>query len=238
MTDNPTLASVNQRLAVGELVTLFVLDLTPIGVAGTYRFTNSVTDAGAAIVFGGASYAAVDFESEGWEYNGKGAFPRPKLRVSNVGGFLSGLVYEHNDLVGCKITRIRTYAEFLDGMPAADPAVMFPPDIYTVFQKTKQNKVVIEFELAAACDLEGLKLPARKILRDTCTHSYRVWTGSAWDYSAATCPYAGTSCWDANDAAATPATDECGRQLRSCKLRFPTGDLPTRAFPGVVRTRY
>lgn len=239
MTDNPTLANVNQRLAFGDLITLFVLDLSPIGVSGVYRFTNSVTATGDAIMFGGQEYAGVDFETEGWEYNGKGAFPRPRVRISNVGGFLSSLLYDNDDLIGAKLTRIRTYAEFLDGMPSADPSVMFPPDLYVVFQKIRQNKILIEFELSAAADQEGLKIPGRKILRDTCSQRYRVWTGSGFDYSEATCPYVATSYFTSDDVTTDVASaDECGRQLRSCRLRFPKGDLPTWAFPGVVRTRY
>lgn len=238
MTGLATLNSVNQRLEVGTLVTLFILDLAPIGVSSTFPFTNTVTEAGTSLTFGGIEYAAVDFETDGWEYNGKGAFPRPRVRISNVGGFLSSLVYEHDDLVGCDLTRIRTYAEFLDEMPNADPTVAFPADTYTVFQKLKQNKRLIEFELAAASDLEGLKVPGRKILRDTCTHSYRIWNGTAFDYTDATCPYTGSANYTADDVPSSAAADECGRQLRSCKLRFPNQTLPTRAFPGVVRTRY
>ncbi|SCM71481.1 conserved hypothetical protein [uncultured Pleomorphomonas sp.] len=234
-----SIAEVSQRLAVGDLVQLFILDLTPIGVDGIYRFTNSITGAGEKVSFGGEKYTAVDFETEGWEYNGKGAFPRPRMRVSNVGGFLSGLLYQYGDLVGAEVTRIRTFAEFLDGMPNADSSIIYPPDIYRVFQKIRQNKKLVEIELSAAVDEEEAKIPARKIFRDTCMHDYRRYVEGAWDYTTATCPYTGSACFT-RDGVSTddPSADVCGRQLSDCQLRFGSDPLPTRAFPGVSRSRY
>lgn len=231
----------NQKLAPGDLVELFILDLSPIGVVGTRRFTNSVQpdEANAGLMFDGQFYDAVDFKSEGWEYNGQGAFPRPKIQISNVGGFLSQMLYDYQDLVGCQIARLRTFSQFLDGMPEADPDVYYPPDIYRIHQKVKQNKKMIVFELAAPVDQEGQKLPARKILRDTCTQRYRRWVpGEGFDYTHVTCPYNGTSYFNAKGESTLSASeDKCGLQLRDCKLRFGNQNLPTWAFPGVLRQR-
>ena len=229
---------VSQQLSTDELVELFILDLSPIGTDQVLYFSNSKNPDGTDIVFGGNTYYAVDFESEGWAYDGQGAFPRPTLTVSNVFDFLSNILYETKDLVGAKITRIRTYSRFLDGQPDADPGAMFAPDIYVVFRKRRHNKAVIEFELSAAADQETVNVPGRQILRDTCTHTYRRYVpGVGFDYSQATCPYSGTSYFNEKGEATTITSDNCGLQLRDCKLRFGNKNLPTRAFPGVVRAR-
>jgi hypothetical protein len=43
--------------------------------------------------------------------------------------------------------------------------------------------------MASLMDFQGQKLPKRVCLRDNCTHIYRYWNGSAFDYTWATCPY-------------------------------------------------
>lgn len=47
--------------------------------------------------------------------------PSPSLKMGNVGGFITALCLEFDDMVGAKLTRRRTSAKYLDGMPDADP---------------------------------------------------------------------------------------------------------------------
>ena len=237
-----------QGFSLGELIELFVLDATPIG-GSIYRFTNSA-NASTAIVFDGNTYTPLDFEADGFEWNGQGSLPTPKIRIANTTLVLSSAVIEFQDLLGAKLIRIRTFSKFLDGEPDADPTAIFPLDIYTVERKTSHNKVFIEWELSAAMDQFGKKLPGRQILRDACTHRYRVYslsgpidnpdlTGEAgpFDYSKATCPYVGATYYDeAGRLVLNPASDKCGKRLTDCQLRFGENNpLPTRAFPGVGR---
>jgi len=230
------IAAAAQSLTPGDKVNLYTLDLNPVGVQMILHFTNNVLEDGSPVIFNKIEYAHVDIETSGWEQTGTGPFPRPKVKIGNVFDFLSGLLYAYDDLVGAKFIRLVTFRQFLDNGDAPDPDSYFPPDIYAVEQKTAATKSSIEFTLSAAVDQQGVTLPRRKIFRDTCTHSYRIPKPGGFDYKKATCPYTGTACFNKNGEATTPDKDQCGYRLSDCKLRFPSGALPTRAFPGVVRT--
>ena len=88
---------------------------------------------------------------------------------------------------------------------------------------------VVEFELAASFDLEGVALPRRQIVQNVCP----------WTYRGAECGYTGLSYFNGNDAAVTSAAqDACGKRLSSCKKRFgANAELPFGGFPaaGLIR---
>jgi lambda family phage minor tail protein L len=107
---------------------------------------------------------------------------------------LDGLLGPGGDLLGATLTRLRTFRRFLDGEPDADPTAHFEPDIWRLERKTRQDAVLVEWELASVLEQEGRRLPGRQMLRDLCSHSYRRWTGSRFDYAAASCPYTGAAC--------------------------------------------
>ena len=84
-----------------------------------------------------------------------------------------------------------------------------------------------------------MRLPGRTVLRDLCAWRYRTWDGSAWDYSAAECPYTGTAYFDGSDTAVNEAEDDvCSRRLSGCRARFGSGSvsLPFGGFAGVLRS--
>ncbi|WP_319543152.1 phage minor tail protein L [uncultured Pseudodesulfovibrio sp.] len=232
-----TIESDIQKNSPGKMVELFVLDATSLG-GGVHRFIKG-TDNGQAVVWQGQPYMPMDLEAEGFEVNGQGSLPRPKIRVTHANSALMGLVAEYRDLVGATLTRWRTLAQFLDGASEADPNSHFAPDIYKIDRKSQQNRVYIEWELAAAMDQEGKKIPGRQVLRDGCSHLYRVWSSTEHDYSKATCPYTAAVYFDMTGTpVADPASDRCGKRLSDCKLRHPNNQLmPFRGFPGVARVR-
>ncbi|MEN6621496.1 MAG: phage minor tail protein L [Smithella sp.] len=223
-----------QSPSMGALIVLYQLDTTNIG-GPIYYFTGTTNPDGSFIQFDGNSYAPIPIETAGWEWNGKGSLPRPRVKLSNVNKTLQGAVNEFSDLLGCKFTRIRTLAEFLETGDNPNPDATMPIDVYVVERKVAQNKVFIEWELAASVDQEGKNLPGRQILKDACTHIYRTWNGSSFDYANATCPYAGTNYFLQSGVTTTnPALDRCGKRLSDCRLRFGQNNpLYTRAFPGV-----
>lgn len=228
-----------QSLEMDNIVTLYQIDTTPIGGDAIFYFTKRMRETN-YISFGGIQYAAIDISATGFLWDGNGAFPTPTIQVSNVANLLTAIVIELKDLCGAKFTRIRTFEQYLDDGANPDSTQMFAPDIYTIEQKTKHNKVYIEWQLSSILDQSGRQLPGRTILRDVCTHTYRIWnaTTGTFDYTNASCPYSGSACYDENDKAVSASLDDCGRRLTSCKLRFgANGQLPTRAFPGVARTR-
>lgn len=223
----------------GAYVELFDLDLTPIGGVTVEHFTMSKLESG-PVVWNGNTYQPIDVEASGFEWSGQGQLPRPKLSVTNVNTVFAALVQDFGDLVGARVTRRRTFRQFLDGEPGADVGAHFSPDIFLVERKVLQSPAIIEWELSAALDQEGRMLPRRQVIRDTCTHTYRRWntlTGS-FDYSAATCPFGEALYFDRLGQATTAANDRCGKRLSDCKLRFGIyGFLYHRGFPGAGKVR-
>lgn len=223
---------------VGEIVTLFKLDTTVIGGEQVFYFVEGAKVDG-EIVFQGQAYQPIDVEAEGFEWNGQGQAPQPSLRVSNVLNVLGAAILELNDLLGAEVTRLRTFAKYLDGQPTADPNQYFEPDVFRVEQKKEHNKFYILFALSSVIDQQGRYLPSRQVLRDVCTHVYRRWDSVAeeFTYEKATCPYQGSSYFNRQGSAVQSNQDVCGKRLSDCKLRFDGENLPYRGFPGVARFR-
>lgn len=71
----------------------------------------------------------------------------------------------------------------------SDPAAEFPREIFYVDRKTVETRDVVEFELAAAFDLAGIRAPKRQCIGNICQ----------WKYRSAECGYTGPPVADAND---------------------------------------
>ena len=220
----------------GELVTMFQLDTSSIG--GPIQSFCAAAQNNLGVTFNGVYYTPTDVSYSGFEMSGSGGLPTPKIKVSNSNGIFQAMLNTFGDLVGCTLTRIRTFAQYLDGAAEADPTALFGPDIFLVERKSSENPIFIEWELSSSLDNQGAMIPKRMVIRDTCTWRYRVWnmTTGAFDYTKAQCPYTG-AIMTAQDAASTdPTQDGCGRMVSSCKLSFgATGDLPYGGFAGVAR---
>ena len=221
-----------QKLEPATLVQLFEIY---VGV-DVFRFHAGLNAIGGDVVFGGQTYIRFPIDADGFELKGSGTLPRPRLRVANVTGLVGALVRENNDLVGCKVVRRRTFAKYLDAVnfpggvnPTADPSAALPTEVYFVDRKSAENAVAVEFELASAMDVHGVRLPRRQVIQNVCT----------WRYRSAECGYAGGAVADINDQATTVlASDQCGKRLASCKLRFGNyAELPFGGFPaaGLIR---
>lgn len=186
--------------------------------------------------FDGNSYIPIEVEVSGFEWNGQGSQATPKFLVSNKHKILVASVLALNNLRGAKFTRIRTFRKHLDDGEDPNPAMFFPKEVLRINRKAAQNKIFMEFELANPLDQEGAKIPGAQCLKNTCTHRYRIYDADSgsFDYSKATCPYAGSTYFTRNNQATfNPALDECSRQLKGCTDRFGTAPLPTRAIPGI-----
>ena len=85
-----------------------------------FRFHNSVKLLQNDIYFQGNLYHALPIAAEGFETNSRGQAATPKLAISvrdqDVQALktLKALMVDLEDLVGAKVTRIRTFAKFLD----------------------------------------------------------------------------------------------------------------------------
>jgi lambda family phage minor tail protein L len=238
-------ASVREELASlspSSVIELFELrtSIALHGACEIYRFHAGVNAKAVSgpVVWKNREYTPWPVEADGFEYDGKGSLPRPRIRIGNVDGSISAILLEinainaGNDLTGAKVTRIRTLARFIDavnfdgGNPFGTPDITceLPQEIYYIDRKSAETPELIEFELASPFDLAGVRAPKRLCNKNVCP----------WTYREEGCEYDGSSYWDESDnVVATLAEDVCGKRLSSCKLRFGTNDLPYGGFPGI-----
>ena len=226
---NAKVCSEIQKLEPSALIELFVLDGTDRGM-GIFYFHAGTNEINGDIVWQGQAYVKFPIEASGFDINGQGQLPRPKLKASNFMGSITALLLAYDDLVGAKVTRKRTFKKYLDavnfvdGNPTADPTVSFPEDIFFIDRKAMENNEYVEFELASSLDLAGVQLPRRQIVQNLCS----------WKYRGGECGYAGTNYFKADDSPTSNASeDACGKRLSSCKKRFGSdSELPYGGFPG------
>lgn len=220
-----------QRLDPSAIIDLYEVDTQTLPGGGFLRFHAGINDLTSDIIWQGNTYIPYPIDITGFEYNSDGATPRPKISISNISGLVGALAYENNDLIGLKVTRKRTFkkyldrANFLNGInPSADPNAHFIDEIYFIDRKILENKLVVEFELASALDLQGITLPRRQVLSSVCV----------WKYRSAECGYTGGAVATVVDVPTADINlDRCGKRLISCKYRFGSGILPFGGFPAV-----
>jgi len=257
-----------QGISPTAIIELFQLELNneQHGTTTTHYFSAAREGGAGGIVFGGQTYTAIPLEADGFAYNGQGSLPRPTLRVSNLFSTITALISTlPNGLEGAKVTRLRTLAKYIDsenfigsgyetyvvegywevGYTAnnttADSTAIFPKEIYYVDRKSAENRNLIEFELASAFDLAGVRAPKRQCI-----------SRCQWVYKSAECGY------DPNtdpgktidgvtykfftakdeekigDNAVTEADDVCGKRQSSCECRFgENNELPFGGYPGI-----
>lgn len=161
------------KLNPSPVIELFELDTRPCGEDGdVLYFHNGTGGFSVPISFMGISYTPMPISVKGFELNSTGEPPRPTLSMLNAGGFLSMAVLKMDDLIGALFTRRRTFARFLDGEPEAKP-VQYPPDVFTIVQKTREDRLLVEFELGSGLDLDGVRFPTRTVVATYCQHIYR-----------------------------------------------------------------
>ena len=181
MSTDPVFSEV-QKINPSAIIELFTLQLDNSlhGATTIYRFhAGSNLNANGQIVWAGNSYLRFPVEATGFAYK-RGQIPRPKFVVSNALGTISAILLSvngttaGNDLTGATVTRIRTMARFLDAvnfsggtnpLGTPDPTAEFKREIYTVDRKATENREIVEFELAGAIDMAGVRAPKRQCTR-------------------------------------------------------------------------
>lgn len=157
------LANTLQQDVLPAYIELFELDCTAFG-GSIYRFTNSIPTSGSYIPFGGLDYQLVPIHFSGLNESSDGSQPRPTLQISNVNKVLLGAVIALGDIVGAKVTRIRTFETFLDTGATPDSTQRLV-DVFYISQKTGQDKQFITFELCTGLERAQLRLPRRQCLK-------------------------------------------------------------------------
>jgi lambda family phage minor tail protein L len=166
------------------------------------RFHNNIKVIDSYIFWQGKTYFPAPIQAEGFDISSRGTLPTPILRITaqkeeeiEALSILRRAVHKYGDIVGSKVTRIRTFAKYLDAKNFSDiseadstqgvypspfpdeyepdPYAEFPRDVFYVERKSSENKVNLEYELSALMDVEGIKLPRRVVLSQKCGFSYR-----------------------------------------------------------------
>ncbi|MEG1121289.1 MAG: phage minor tail protein L [Citrobacter sp.] len=217
-----------QSLSPSAFIEMFELNLARVG-GQIFRFCSNTNPMHTDIVWQGQTYVRLPIEVDGFDRTSNGALPRPVMRVSNLQGAMAALARENKYFLGCKLTRRRTFARFLDavnfpqGNHEADPTQYLPDEVWFVDRKATENKIQMDFELASALDMQGVMLPKRQIIQNCC----------AWTYRSAECSYTGGPvAKEDGTPTSDPAEDKCGQRLSDCKKRFPEGAIPYGGFPG------
>ncbi len=216
-------------LEADALVELFELDATALG-GPTLYFHAGTNELAGKVVWQGQAYEAWPVEADGFEWNSKGTLPRPKLRISNIGGLITAYILDYDDMLGARVIRKRTLAKYLDaanfadGNPSADPDQYLADDMYYIFQKSGESKDVVEFTLASAMDVQGTLLPRRQIVQNLCP----------WKYKGPECGWVPNGkYYDKDGKSTTAAKDACSKRVDTgCKVRFGEhAPLPFGGFP-------
>lgn len=227
-----------QLLTPGALISLYDLDLTPIG-GGVFRFVpGAVGDA--KVKWRGLTYEPVPVGVEGFEKQGTGQQPTPTVTLPATPLIVSASL-SFDDMRGARVVRWQTHRQFLDDQPTASAAIHYEPEVYYVERKIRHNTVegVIEWELSNPLDLHEVQVPQRVATQTTCMWRYRFWNGVRFDNAKATCIYAGARMFDVNgNPTSDPAKDRCGKKLEDCRKRFGSGNpLYFGGFPSMSRSR-
>lgn len=146
-------------------IELFEVDCTAItGIGVVYYFTTNHTP----VSFGGTTYNPFPLQIEGIANTADGAPARPVLSISNIANasgqlvrFIGSLAFLHEDLIGTKVTYIRTFESYLN----TTARVSAPPMKYTISKKLEHNKISLRFELRSPLDKERAYLPKRQMLK-------------------------------------------------------------------------
>jgi lambda family phage minor tail protein L len=229
MSPTANLIAESQKINPSAVIELYKLDLNTKqhGVTATYTFhdgKNVLSNGSTDIVWAGTTFLAFPVKVEGYEYQGNGQLPQPRLKVANINGMITELLKTirvlnpGNDLIGAKLTRIRTFGRFLDAVnfeggvnPTADPTAEWPREVYYIIQKSAETRDLVEFTLASAFDLQGVRAPKRQCLSNLCS----------WVYRSSECGYTNNRYYkENNELTSIQSEDECGKTLDACRKRF------------------
>jgi lambda family phage minor tail protein L len=121
---------------------------------------------------------------------------------------------------------------FTDGNSEANPTEGMPSDVFYIDSKKEDNKYNMAWELAAACDLQGILLPREQVYANLCGSEYNYSDKTIVSYK---CTYRGPRFLTGDS---TIGCDHTLNGALGCKAHFPPvddiqPDLPFGGFPAV-----
>ncbi|SUO95283.1 phage minor tail protein L [Suttonella ornithocola] len=150
------------------LIALYEIDLTKVGGGITY-FCPEVNEKGQSMKWKGREYHPYPIQAQGFEISGDGPAGRPTIAISNLLGWVTGAINEHDGIIGCQVIRKRVLAKHLDadnfinGNDDADPLAEVV-DKWLINRMVSLNSKAATFELASPAEMDNAVIPARPIL--------------------------------------------------------------------------
>jgi lambda family phage minor tail protein L len=185
-----------------SLLSLYELDASAVGGPHLY-FHDGSSNNYQNITLDGQEYTAFPIFMEGFEYDGKGSLPRPRLRAANVNGFVSAYILGGSSLINARFMRRRIFARYIDAVNftngvnpfgTPDPTAVYPDDVFVVNRKVTENRQYVEFELSTPLEIDNVMLPNRQIFAHICGFKYRD----------SSCGYSGVPVGDKNNRSFGP----------------------------------
>ena len=146
------------------------------------------------------TYTVIPIEIKGIERKTDGASARPTLTVANILSTFRDSIgtLTNKDLIGKRLVRRTTLQRYLYGEDDdASPPIEFPTEKFIIDRIATESKLSISFELAAASDLEGVKLPSRIVVGKYCS----------WEYQGAISNSRGGCVWPSNSKVLVAGTE-------------------------------
>lgn len=167
--------------------------------------TPTIRNLSNRIIWQGQQFISFPMETSGFEVKGDNSLPRPRIKVANIDYSISKYLKVHNNLIGAKVVRKRTFARFLDdinfpggenpyfqvGTSSSDASSTshLPDQTYYINRRITETKDLVELELSTVFELDNTFLPNRNVYAKYCT----------WVYRGCGCLYQGVPVKTAND---------------------------------------
>ena len=122
------------------------------------------------------TYKALPIEMKGLDRTSATKFPAPTIQFANVLSTLKLAVnsIDYQDFSGRRVIRRTTLRKYLKSEGDSNsPPVEFPRDVYYIDYLKQRTKEVLNFQLQAPFDLQGIKLPNRTVVPNRCPWIYQ-----------------------------------------------------------------
>ena len=217
------------------LISLFIIDGEATTADRTFGRINLVSPeqtGGKSVDYVNESGTVVTYNPSpvafgGVEITGSNKLPTPKIMFANVDGGMTDLSRDFDDLIGFKVIRIRTYGKYLKKVGSSpvssyDSNAHFTPDTWYFQRKMEESSLGVTYELASIFDVEGLRIPKRRMYANFCPFAYR----------GPDCNYSGGNVAYMNGYGVQVAPDGCKKTLEACRDHFgPGAHYPYGGFP-------
>ena len=122
-------------------------------------------------------YTALPLILDGIDFQSDGALARPTVTIANVTNVFQNALDDKNfsfeELVGKRLTRRRTFANYIVGGADAATPYELPEATYIIERIAARNNTAVTFELTSPFDVNNVQLPGRVVIGKYCPWIYQ-----------------------------------------------------------------